>query len=82
MDLKNRCVRLIGPVTAAHPARKSCACIIPLVSTTFTSLNTSFSIKYGSGAAQGVLGRDVVQFAGFEVENQTFGKPIPSDDGC
>ncbi|KAI0630626.1 acid protease [Trametes polyzona] len=42
-------------------------------SSTFTDLNTSFSISYGSGAARGTLGKDVVQFAGFEVDSQTFG---------
>ncbi|KAI0351375.1 acid protease [Trametes cingulata] len=42
-------------------------------SSTFTDLNTSFSINYGSGAARGTLGKDVVQFAGFEVQSQTFG---------
>ncbi|KAF7798531.1 hypothetical protein EIP86_009752 [Pleurotus ostreatoroseus] len=39
------------------------------------SLSTSrheFKIVYGSGSAEGVLGSDKVQFAGFEV-NQTFG---------
>ncbi|KAH9857278.1 acid protease [Lenzites betulinus] len=42
-------------------------------STTFTDLNTTFSISYGSGSARGTLGKDVVQFAGFEVADQTFG---------
>ncbi|PIL25348.1 transporter [Ganoderma sinense ZZ0214-1] len=41
-------------------------------SSTFTSLNTAFSISYGSGAARGTLGQDVVQMAGFEVRSQTF----------
>lgn len=47
--------------------------LVTPVSSSFTDLNTPFSIKYGSGAAHGVLGRDAVQFAGFEVENQVFG---------
>ncbi|TDL23853.1 acid protease [Rickenella mellea] len=42
-------------------------------SSTFTNLTTSFSIKYGSGAAAGSLGQDVVQMAGFSVANQKFG---------
>ncbi|KAI0766648.1 acid protease [Trametes elegans] len=42
-------------------------------SSSFTDLNTSFSISYGSGAARGTLGKDKVQFAGFEVDNQVFG---------
>ncbi|EKM61392.1 uncharacterized protein PHACADRAFT_247956 [Phanerochaete carnosa HHB-10118-sp] len=44
----------------------------PSSSSTFTNLNQEFGITYGSGSAQGVLGQDRVQFAGFEV-NQTFG---------
>ncbi|RDX49668.1 acid protease [Lentinus brumalis] len=42
-------------------------------SSTFTDLNTPFSISYGSGAARGNLGQDSVQFAGFEVSDQVFG---------
>ena len=45
-----------------------------IASSTFTDLNTPFSISYGSGAARGTLGQDVVQFAGFEVSDQVFGK--------
>ncbi|TBU30161.1 aspartic peptidase domain-containing protein [Dichomitus squalens] len=45
----------------------------PNASTTFNNLNTAFSISYGSGAARGTLGQDVVQMAGFEVSAQTFG---------
>ncbi|KAI0753747.1 acid protease [Fomes fomentarius] len=41
-------------------------------SSTFNDVGTPFEIKYGSGAAQGTLGRDVVRMAGFEVANQTF----------
>ena len=37
-------------------------------------LDTSFSISYGSGAARGTLGKDVVQMAGFEVSSQVFGE--------
>ncbi|KAI9067956.1 acid protease [Trametes sanguinea] len=45
----------------------------PSSSSTFADLNTSFSISYGSGAARGTLGKDTVQFAGFEVDSQVFG---------
>ncbi|KAL5531684.1 hypothetical protein ACEPAG_4561 [Sanghuangporus baumii] len=41
-------------------------------SSSFTNLTSSFSITYGSGAAAGTLGQDVVQMAGFSVSNQTF----------
>ncbi|KAF9785153.1 acid protease, partial [Thelephora terrestris] len=41
-------------------------------SSSFTNLTTSFSITYGSGNAQGSLGKDVVQLAGFSVPNQVF----------
>lgn len=47
-------------------------------SSTFNNLSTSFSITYGSGAAAGALGSDVVQMAGFEVSSQTFGALDPS----
>lgn len=42
-------------------------------SSTFHDLDEIFQIKYGSGAALGTLGQDVVQMAGFKVTNQTFG---------
>ncbi|KAH9926259.1 aspartic peptidase domain-containing protein [Epithele typhae] len=42
-------------------------------SSSFKDLETNFSISYGSGSARGTLGQDVVQFAGFEVQKQTFG---------
>ncbi|KAI0070897.1 acid protease [Panus rudis PR-1116 ss-1] len=45
----------------------------PSASSTYVAQNTSFSIRYGSGAAQGVLGSDVIQLAGFAVVNQVFG---------
>ena len=45
-------------------------------SSSFVPLNQSFSISYGSGSADGVLGRDVVRFSGFEVQDQVFGKQI------
>ncbi len=48
----------------------------PTASSTFTDLNTPFSISYGSGAARGNLGQDSVQFAGFEVSDQVFGTSV------
>ncbi|KAJ3995626.1 acid protease [Lentinula boryana] len=42
-------------------------------SSTFQNKSTEFSITYGSGAAAGSLGEDVVQMAGFSVSNQVFG---------
>lgn len=47
-----------------------------LDSSTYTSMNTAFKIQYGSGVAEGVLGRDTVQFAGFETQQQAFGQSI------
>ncbi|EJF59592.1 acid protease [Dichomitus squalens LYAD-421 SS1] len=44
----------------------------PNTSSTFKDLQTSFQITYGSGAAQGFLGTDVVQMAGLKVDAQTF----------
>lgn len=45
----------------------------PSTSSTFKNLSTPFHISYGSGAAEGFLGSDVVQMAGFQVPQQTFG---------
>lgn len=42
-------------------------------SSTFKNRSSSFSIQYGSGAARGSLGQDVIQMAGFSVSNQIFG---------
>ncbi|OCB86397.1 acid protease [Sanghuangporus baumii] len=50
-------------------------------SSSFTNLTRSFSITYGSGAAAGVLGQDVVQMAGFSVSNQTFAAVDQVSDG-
>jgi hypothetical protein len=36
------------------------------------SLNSSFSIQYGSGSAAGTLCQDVVTLAGYSVASQTF----------
>jgi len=43
-----------------------------LSSSTFTNLSSSFSIKYGSGAASGSLAADTVEMAGFEIQQQPF----------
>jgi len=51
----------------------------PSQSSSFTNSSTPFAIKYGSGSAQGFLGKDVVQLAGFSVSNQVFGKSPSSD---
>jgi len=50
----------------------------PSQSSSFTNSSTPFAIKYGSGNAEGFLGKDVVQVAGFSVPNQVFGKPPSS----
>lgn len=44
----------------------------PNTSSTFQNLGSSFQIQYGSGAAQGFLGSDVVQMAGQSIKGQTF----------
>ncbi|KDR68011.1 hypothetical protein GALMADRAFT_272857 [Galerina marginata CBS 339.88] len=44
----------------------------PSTSSTFQNQSTPFSITYGSGQAAGSLGSDVVQMAGFSVQNQIF----------
>ncbi|KAG2110606.1 aspartic peptidase domain-containing protein [Suillus discolor] len=43
-----------------------------LSSSTFHNLSEPFNIQYGSGAAEGTLGQDIVQMAGFSVPNQVF----------
>lgn len=35
-------------------------------------MNTSFSVKYGSGSAQGEIYQDYVSFAGYNVSSQAF----------
>ncbi|TFY55761.1 hypothetical protein EVG20_g9201 [Dentipellis fragilis] len=45
----------------------------PESSSSYKNLSTAFSITYGSGRASGVLATDVVQMAGFQVENQVIG---------
>ncbi|GAA5823701.1 hypothetical protein JCM3770_006683 [Rhodotorula araucariae] len=53
-----------------------CAATIPLfnstLSTTALDMNTSFSVRYGSGSAQGEIFQDYVSFAGYNVSNQAF----------
>lgn len=52
-----------------------------LSSSTFHNLSEPFSIQYGSGAAVGTLGQDVVQMAGFSVPNQIFGAVTQATSG-
>ncbi|KIJ20610.1 hypothetical protein PAXINDRAFT_106243 [Paxillus involutus ATCC 200175] len=42
-------------------------------SSTFQNRSQQFSVTYGSGQVIGVLAQDVVQMAGFSVQNQPFG---------
>ena len=49
------------------------SCYTLVASSSFSDLNTPFQIQYGSGAAEGTLGKDTVQFSGFQVTGQTFG---------
>jgi len=58
--------------TVASRSTKTTNLFSPDSSSTFQDLNTPFEIQYGSGSAQGSLGRDEVQFAGFAL-TQTFG---------
>ncbi|KAG6374669.1 aspartic peptidase domain-containing protein [Boletus reticuloceps] len=44
----------------------------PSSSSTFKNLTSPFTIQYGSGAAAGSIGQDVVEMAGFSVSNQGF----------
>lgn len=44
----------------------------PSTSSSFKNQSTSFAIQYGSGDAEGYIGEDVVQMAGFSVSNQGF----------
>jgi cathepsin D len=46
----------------------------PSTSSSFQNLSSPFDIQYGSGAAEGYVGQDVVQMAGFSVSNQGFGQ--------
>ncbi|KAG1732509.1 aspartic peptidase domain-containing protein [Suillus lakei] len=52
-----------------------------LQSSTFQNLSEIFQIQYGSGAAVGTLGQDVVQMAGFSVPNQVFGVVTQASSG-
>lgn len=53
----------------------------PASSSTFQNKSTAFSITYGSGQAAGSLGADVVQMAGFAVQNQVFAVCDQVSDG-
>jgi hypothetical protein len=44
----------------------------PSNSSSFTTNNLPFHIKYGSGQSAGILGQDIIEMAGFSVSNQTF----------
>jgi cathepsin D len=44
----------------------------PSKSSSFTTSDAPFHIKFGSGQASGTIGQDVVEMAGFSVSNQTF----------
>ncbi|KAI5480820.1 aspartic-type endopeptidase [Pseudohyphozyma bogoriensis] len=44
----------------------------PAASNTSSVSDTTFSITYGTGAAQGVLARDVVHLGNFTIDNQVF----------
>ncbi|KAJ3558981.1 hypothetical protein NM688_g613 [Phlebia brevispora] len=61
-----------GSGSSSSRASRGIALYEPQSSSTFTNLGQEFQIQYGSGSAEGVLGSDKVQFAGFEL-NQTFG---------
>jgi hypothetical protein len=45
------------------------------------SLNSTFSIQYGSGSAAGTLCQDVVTLAGYSVASQTFAQCDDVSDG-
>ncbi|GAA5984801.1 hypothetical protein JCM11641_002744 [Rhodosporidiobolus odoratus] len=53
-----------------------CTLDTPLYNTTLSStsldMNTSFSVRYGSGSAQGEIWQDYVGFAGYNVSSQGF----------
>jgi cathepsin D len=44
----------------------------PSSSSSFQNLGTDFKITYGSGFAEGTMGQDIIQMAGFSVQNQQF----------
>ncbi|KAF9219785.1 acid protease [Gyrodon lividus] len=50
-------------------------------SSTFHSLNHDFGVTYGSGEVTGTLAEDVVQMAGFTIENQQFGSVTSTSSG-
>lgn len=53
-----------------------CSSTVPLfnssLSRTQVDMNTSFSVRYGSGQAQGEMMQDFVAFAGYNVSSQAF----------
>ncbi|KAF8489905.1 aspartic peptidase domain-containing protein [Russula emetica] len=53
----------------------------PSSSSTFANASKPFSVTYGSGQASGYLAQDVVQMAGFQVQNQSLGLCDQISDG-
>jgi len=53
----------------------------PSSSSSFTNASKPFAITYGSGQASGYLAQDVVQMAGFQVQNQSLGLCDQISDG-
>src|SRR6267154_3572091 len=47
----------------------------PSSSSSFANASKPFAMTYGSGQASGYLAQDVVQMAGFQVQNQSLGMP-------
>jgi cathepsin D len=54
----------------------------PSSSSTFANVNKPFAITYGSGQVSGYLAQDVVQMAGFRVQNQSLGMFKASSTDC
>lgn len=67
-------------VVLLSPSKSSI--LFPLGWTKLTSsLNSTFSIQYGSGSAAGTLCQDVVTLAGYSVASQTFAQCDDVSDG-
>jgi cathepsin D len=50
----------------------------PSSSSSFQNLSSTVNIQYGAGYAEGYIGQDTVQMAGFSVSNQGFGQNLLS----
>ncbi|KAH9931946.1 aspartic peptidase domain-containing protein [Fomitopsis serialis] len=61
-----------GGLTSLSTIPSGVATFNTSASSSFASLNESFSITYGSGSALGSLARDTVRMAGFAITAQTF----------